>query len=995
MRRIDKLGKRAAALALAVSMSMSVMPSVLAVDAEDTAPAAAQTETQPEEEEAETQPADVATADAKPVVVDPAGDQTGEVENPTVIPGPDGFESVTDVQLPTEDDGIALQKWSHSHSKTVSLKKEEATCTTAQRRHWLCYCGKDWWEENISPALGHLNSKGTVWKADSNDGWIVEEATCQAAGKRYRNCTRTNCNTYEEDKTYAAEHPQLEHSYGEWTTEPATCTKGAQKYRTCTNIVNGKVCGAVEHDEEYEKANGPLEHILAYKDEWEYPCVNGTRTYYCTREGCTETEGIPEPETLEPTAEHVSSDWILDAAPTCTTNGQRHKECTVCGTVLETDTTSDEMKALGHDWGEYIDDDKPGCQQQTETAKCQRESCNATDTKNLPNFGSDGNPLPHKYTRWDTKIKWDGIIPKEITYADCDYGCGKHEERENNASLTSNTQAAKVAADETKGMVKDTINDALRATQAKVNQAQTKEEAIAALAEFEDAAAQALVDNVKLGGTKLLTKEQAKQLLKDAIPSMDSLQDSLNDSFLSKDTIQATVNTLVNSVTSEAGSKATEDAAYELIYNAAYDKLAGGSSDNTAAVKGLVTKLVTITADGSQEDWDALTDAIVDDAVKLAIEELRKDEDYAKLLDTKLGAETLEELEALIKQQLAEDPTFMNSVRNQIKTAGANATNGVTHGWSDQKVLDGLRRDLLPVSDLVENKIKELGDGAADIADKKVDDTVHKVLPGKLGDWISGKLSNKATDAVKKKVDEANKKATTTITDYIKQLTCGSKHNRETQEVILKYPTCTEKGQKGVMCLNCGKIENKTEIPANGHTPVVDAAVEPTETSTGLTEGSHCSVCGAVLQAQETIPMLDPSIDTWFSRAATTEADAKAAGFDSVEAVNAALDAALVEAGFDPANAEHFTVQVNSSIGVLPNDRFPDDGVTGKLTLPEGTKGKMAQTYYAVQVFTANTRFHKAGDVLVTPVTVDNFSKTGLKFTVYTEAVMTIAWKAE
>ena len=44
---------------------------------------------------------------------------------------------------------------------------------------------------------------------------------------------------------------------------------------------------------------------------------------------------------------------------------------------------------------------------------------------------------------------------------------------------------------------------------------------------------------------------------------------------------------------------------------------------------------------------------------------------------------------------------------------------------------------------------------------------------------------------------------------------------------------------------------------------------------------------------------------TWFSRAATTEADAKAAGFDSVDAANAALDAALTAAGFDPANAEH------------------------------------------------------------------------------------------
>lgn len=38
------------------------------------------------------------------------------------------------------------------------------------------------------------------------------------------------------------------------------------------------------------------------------------------------------------------------------------------------------------------------------------------------------------------------------------------------------------------------------------------------------------------------------------------------------------------------------------------------------------------------------------------------------------------------------------------------------------------------------------------------------------------------------------------------------------------------------------------------HTPETDAAVEPTDHETGLTEGSHCAVCGEVLIPQETIP---------------------------------------------------------------------------------------------------------------------------------------------
>ena len=69
-------------------------------------------------------------------------------------------------------------------------------------------------------------------------------------------------------------------------------------------------------------------------------------------------------------------------------------------------------------------------------------------------------------------------------------------------------------------------------------------------------------------------------------------------------------------------------------------------------------------------------------------------------------------------------------------------------------------------------------------------------------------------------------------------------------------PTCTETGKtEGKHCSVCNTVLVKQEtVPATGHTEVTDAAVAPTCTQTGLTEGKHCSVCNTVLKAQEVIP---------------------------------------------------------------------------------------------------------------------------------------------
>ena len=918
MRKINKLGKRAAALVLAVGLTLSTAAPVLAADADEVQTPAAQTEQQ--ETDTEADEADVDTeADEAAALPELSEDrEVAEEDEAAALP-----ELSEDREVAEEDEAVAdeaaLLK-GHKHS----WKKEKTVAPTCTEQGYTVYkCAYNLFgvgctatkKDDFVPALDHNMSD-----------WIVVEATCTTAGEKYQVCQRSGCNHKVVEEGYAEAHPALGHDF-----------EGAE--------------------------------------------------------------------------------WVIEA-PTCTTPGQRYQVCKRDGCDQKNfdETYAKEHPALGHAWGKYVNDNKPACEQQTETAHCTREGCTATDTEDRPNFGSDGNPLPHKYTSYEFyTAKWENN--KLVTYykSKCDY-CG-HEDNTftgkegekvadgltdlalKNVKFEWKTDEGKtdVTLDQ---YITNVINKALQEAREEADKAgkddtMTKGQALAALDKISDTVTNELKD-LKIAVGDGVEVPIDPSVLNPLYKTIGDLKDSLDDSFLSKDTIVNVVDKLAGDVTK---SEATQPGIYQVLYNTVYDAIYNigkadnekKTTDNTQAISDMVLQL-TQEVVKSDTGWNDLTGALVNDAMNLAVDELMKDETYAKLLKTKLGAATMEEVRAEVKNQLVNDPTFMNQVRKIAENAASNAQERVNAGWPTEKIMDGLQKDLLPgVTDLVSDQVNKLGASAGDIVDNKVSDTVHKFLPGKLGDWVSDKIGGKVNDAVTGKVDDLNKQVTDLISSTIKQLTCG-KHEYGDFE-ILKNPTCTEKGQKGKICKKCGKITEKTDIDAAGHAPVTDPAVAPTETTDGLTEGSHCGVCGVVLQAQEVIPMRDPTIDPWFSRAATTEADAKAAGYDSVDAANAALDAALTAAGFDPANAEHFTVQVNSSIGVLPNDRYPEDGVTCKLTLPQATKGQMAQEYYLVQICTADGRFRKAGDIIVTPVRMDTYDKNGLKFTAYSQSIVALAWK--
>ncbi|WP_368217908.1 Ig-like domain-containing protein [Blautia obeum] len=83
-------------------------------------------------------------------------------------------------------------------------------------------------------------------------------------------------------------------------------------------------------------------------------------------------------------------------------------------------------------------------------------------------------------------------------------------------------------------------------------------------------------------------------------------------------------------------------------------------------------------------------------------------------------------------------------------------------------------------------------------------------------------------------------------------------HSWVTKNVV-KEATCTEAGSKVENCASCDAVQT-VSIPVKGHTVVKDAAVAPTVFADGKTEGSHCSVCGTVLEKQNTIAKVPGTI---------------------------------------------------------------------------------------------------------------------------------------
>lgn len=221
-------------------------------------------------------------------------------------------------------------KLGHEYTKQIKdakyLKYQGSNCQEHDAYWYACsrcdVSAKD--DENAqdkyyeSAEVGnHVFSKD--WHKDSNNHW--------------HSCTVPGCNEVS-DKGNHVYDQEVESS--EYLATPATCMTPARYYKSC-------ICGA-KGTEAFAATGTHLGHAYIevknpqFLREKATNCKeHDTYWYVCSRCGKTSKTINKYYEDKDSKGEHISSDWIIDQQPTVAKEGSKHKECTVCKEVLETE----------------------------------------------------------------------------------------------------------------------------------------------------------------------------------------------------------------------------------------------------------------------------------------------------------------------------------------------------------------------------------------------------------------------------------------------------------------------------------------------------------------------------------------------------------------------------------------------------------------------------------------------------------------------------------
>ena len=259
----------------------------------------------------------------KEVTLPATGHDWGETEY-TWTPTEDGYKCTAK--------RICQKDKSHVETEDVTATYTvvtEPTCLTAGLGRYQASFEADWAEDASKDvplsALDHdwgawnSNGDGTHTRICARDSSHTETDNC---GGGTATCTElATCTTCGETYGELAAHDfTAEVAEEDYLKSEATCTEAAVYYKSCT------ACGLTSEGTEQEdtfQSGDPLGHD--YDTKWSQ---DKTHHWHV----CQRCQDIADLEA------HTASGWITDTAATAKADGEKHKECTVCGYILETDT---------------------------------------------------------------------------------------------------------------------------------------------------------------------------------------------------------------------------------------------------------------------------------------------------------------------------------------------------------------------------------------------------------------------------------------------------------------------------------------------------------------------------------------------------------------------------------------------------------------------------------------------------------------------------------
>ena len=226
----------------------------------------------------------------------------------------------------------------------VSTLKDKATCTTNAIYYKSCTCGQVSTTETFEDKDTKLGHEYTKQIKDAK--YLKSQGSnCQEHDAYWYACSRCDVSAKDDENAQDKYYESAEvgnHVYdqevesSEYLATPATCMTPARYYKSC-------ICGA-KGTEAFAATGTHLGHAYIevknpqFLREKATNCKeHDTYWYVCSRCGKTSKTINKYYEDKDSKGEHISSDWIIDQQPTVAKEGSKHKECTVCKEVLETE----------------------------------------------------------------------------------------------------------------------------------------------------------------------------------------------------------------------------------------------------------------------------------------------------------------------------------------------------------------------------------------------------------------------------------------------------------------------------------------------------------------------------------------------------------------------------------------------------------------------------------------------------------------------------------